>query len=108
MTATGPGSDFEVDVIRVLRSLPPGEVVTYGEIALEAGYPGLSRAVGSLLARSDGTLPGWRVVNASGRLVPGHEAEQARRLRAEGVELDPAGRVPGQRSWGEGRTDQRL
>ncbi len=28
------------------------------------------------------------MVNASGRLVPGHEAEQARRLRAEGVEVD--------------------
>ena len=37
-------------VLAVLRALPEGEVVTYGELALEAGYPGLSRAVGSLLA----------------------------------------------------------
>jgi len=30
-------------------------------------------------------LPWWRVVNSLGRLVPGHEAEQAARLRSEGV-----------------------
>jgi methylated-DNA-protein-cysteine methyltransferase-like protein len=89
VTATGPGSAFEAAVKRVLRAVPKGDVVTYGEVALEAGYPRLSRAVGALLARGDdATLPWWRVVNASGRLVPDHEAEQARRLRAEGVEID--------------------
>ena len=41
-----------------------------------------------------GAYPWWRVVNASGRLVPGHEAEQARRLRTEGVDGRPRrGRV---------------
>jgi hypothetical protein len=34
------------------------------------------------------------VVTSTGRLVPGHEVEHARRLRAEGVEVDDlAGRV---------------
>lgn len=94
MNATGPGSDFEAAVLAVLHGLPPGDVVTYGEVALEAGYPGLSRAVGSLLASGAHPVPWWRVVNASGRLVPGHEAAQADRLRAEGVEVDEvAGRV---------------
>lgn len=88
MTATGPGSEFERAVVAVLRGVRRGEVVTYGEVALEAGYPGLSRAVGTLLARTDAKVPWWRVVNASGRLVPGHEAEQAERLRREGVEVD--------------------
>lgn len=89
MTATGPGSDFAAAVTKLLRALREGDVVTYGELAVEAGYPGLSRAVGTLLARSDDpTIPWWRVVNAAGRLVPGHEAEQARRLRAEGVGVD--------------------
>lgn len=77
--------EFEVAVRRVLGSLQPGEVTTYGEVAAEAGYPGAGRAVGTVLRRSGGTLPWWRVVTASGRLVPGAEAEQARRLRAEGV-----------------------
>lgn len=71
----------------VLLALEPGDVVTYGEVALEAGYPGRSRAVGRILAHSGGTYPWWRVVNAAGRLVPGHEAEQAARLEAEGIEL---------------------
>jgi methylated-DNA-protein-cysteine methyltransferase related protein len=67
--------------------------MTYGEIAREAGYPGAARAVGTLLARSGGMLPWWRVVNASGRLIPGHESEHAKRLRAEGISLTPMGRV---------------
>ena len=67
--------------------------MTYGEIALEAGYPGAARAVGTLLARSGGTLPWWRVVNASGRLIPDHEPEHARRLKAEGVALTASGRI---------------
>ncbi len=69
----------------MLAGLRPGEVVTYGEVAAEAGYPGAARAVGRLLATSDGAHPWWRVVTATGRLVPGHEAEHERRLAAEGV-----------------------
>ncbi len=72
----------------MLRSLQPGEVVTYGEVALEAGRPGAARSVGTFLARSGGAYAWWRVVSASGRLVPGHEAEQTRRLLAEGVAVD--------------------
>jgi len=79
---------WEEAVDRVLRGLQRGDVVTYGEVALEAGRPGAARSVGTILAGSGGQYPWWRVVSASGRLVPGHEAEQARRLRAEGVEVD--------------------
>ncbi len=82
---------FESEVISVLAALAPGEVVSYGEVAAQAGHPGAARAVGNVLRRSSG-LPWWRVVAASGRLVPGHEREQARRLRAEGVEVR-SGRV---------------
>jgi len=78
----------------VLRALGPGEVVSYGEVAMEAGRPGAARSVGAFLAASDGVYCWWRVVSASGRLVPGHEAEQALRLRQEGVAVDEArGRV---------------
>jgi methylated-DNA-protein-cysteine methyltransferase-like protein len=82
------GTELERAIAGVLEALQPGDVVTYGEVAVEAGWPGRSRAVGRLLSQSGGAYPWWRVVNASGRLVPGHEAEQARRLRAEGVEVD--------------------
>ncbi len=86
-----PQSRFEGEVIAVLTALGPGEVVSYGEVAAQAGHPGAARAVGNLLRRTSG-LPWWRVVAASGRLVPGNEHEQARRLRAEGVEVR-SGRV---------------
>ena len=76
---------FDAAVDAVLRGLRPGDVIAYGEVATEAGYPGAARAVGRFLATSGGAYPWWRVVNASGRLAPGKEDEQARRLRAEGV-----------------------
>lgn len=82
-----PEDDLETAVAKVLDALEPGDVVTYGEVALEAGYPGRSRAVGRILSQSGGAYPWWRVVNAAGRLVPGHEEEQARRLAEEGVGL---------------------
>lgn len=83
-----PGDEFTAAVARVLHDLQPGEVVTYGDVAADAGYPGRARAVGRLLAAGDHDVAWWRVVTAGGRLVPGLEEEQARRLRAEGV--DPA------------------
>ncbi len=77
--------EFESAVVAVLCALRPGEVVTYGEVAAEAGYPGAARAVGNILRNSGGSLPWWRVVNASGRLVPGHEIQHAELLAKEGV-----------------------
>jgi methylated-DNA-protein-cysteine methyltransferase related protein len=74
-------------IIDVIRSLREGEVVTYGDIAEDAGYPKLSRLVGRILATTEEDLPWWRVVNSVGRLVPGHEREQAALLRGEGVKV---------------------
>jgi methylated-DNA-protein-cysteine methyltransferase related protein len=74
-------------VTAVIAGIAEGEVMTYGEVALEAGFPGAARAVGNVLGGSDGALPWWRVVTAAGRLAPGHETDQAARLRSEGVAL---------------------
>ncbi|MGA9597284.1 MAG: MGMT family protein, partial [Acidimicrobiia bacterium] len=79
-------ADFTEAVIRVLEALEPGDVMAYGEVATEAGYPGAARAVGNLLRTVPG-LPWWRVVTAGGRLVPGGEQKQSRLLRAEGVRV---------------------
>ena len=78
-------------VLEALGTVGPGEVVTYGELAVEAGAPGQSRLVGRILGEGHPDVPWWRVVNASGRLVPGHEREQRRRLTAEGVEVTDRG-----------------
>lgn len=79
-------SAYRQAVEAAVRSVPAGEVTSYGEIAQEAGHPGTARGVGQILAGSEG-LPWWRVVTAAGRLVPGKEAEHAARLRAEGVTI---------------------
>ena len=81
-----------VNDYEVVEALQPGQVVSYGEVAAEAGAPGAARAVGNLLRRSAG-LPWWRVVAASGRLIPGAETEQRERLEAEGVVFTRSGRV---------------
>ena len=78
--------DFSEEVATVLMRLEPGEVVSYGEVAEEAGFPGAARAVGNLVRTTPG-LPWWRVVARSGRLAPGHEQRQAELLRAEGVTI---------------------
>lgn len=75
---------FEERVIAVIAAIPPGEVMTYGEVAEEAGFPGAARAVGNLLRTTDAALPWWRVVGAGGRLRSPEPAEQARLLRREG------------------------
>ncbi|MDA8331091.1 MAG: MGMT family protein [Candidatus Dormibacteraeota bacterium] len=84
-TATG---DLGSAVAAVLAATHPGEVFTYSQVAALAGRPGSARAVGRVLANSSG-LPWWRVMTASGRLVPGLEVEQAALLRAEGVAAEP-------------------
>jgi methylated-DNA-protein-cysteine methyltransferase-like protein len=80
-------SERDQRILDVIRSLREGEVVTYGDIAEDAGYPKLSRLVGRILATTDEEVPWWRVVNSVGRLVPGHEREQSAILRAEDVHV---------------------
>ncbi len=79
-------NDFTDEVSRVLLELEPGEVISYGEVAEEAGFPGAARAVGNLVRSTPG-LPWWRVVARNGRLAPGHEQRQAQLLRGEGVSV---------------------
>src|SRR2546421_6239407 len=96
--------EFRSRVLAAIRRLHPGEVVSYGDIAAEAGYPGAARAVGAVLAHTtaaDG-LAWWRVVMSTGHLAPGKERDQARRLRAEGVDV-AGGRVVVHRRSGSPR-----
>jgi methylated-DNA-protein-cysteine methyltransferase-like protein len=97
--------DFRRRVIAALATVGPGQVISYGDLAAEAGYPGAARGVGAVLAASapEEGLTWWRVVRADGRLAPGKEADQSRRLRAEGVEVESpalhAGAARGAAGW---------
>lgn len=75
---------FAAAVRDVVARIRPGDVLTYGEVAAEAGYPGAARAVGGCLRSLEG-VPWHRVVGAGHRIVCGSADEQARRLRAEGL-----------------------
>lgn len=83
---------FQQAVVAVVSTLGPGEVLTYAEVALEAGHPGSAQAVANTLRRVP-DLPWWRVVPSTGRLYRTHSPVQAPLLRAEGVEVDDERRV---------------
>ena len=93
----GEGDALEV-IWQVVCSIPRGRVSTYGAVARAAGLPGHARQAGFALrvAPEDLNLPWHRVVGAGGRIVfpsgSREHKEQARRLRAEGVEVK-TGRV---------------
>lgn len=87
----GLSTPFQHDVTRALRAIPRGDVVTYGELAAIAGYPGAQRAVGSVCAgnRFMFLVPCHRVVAADGigRYGSAGVAVKRRLLALEGVEL---------------------
>ncbi|MCA8981862.1 MAG: MGMT family protein [Planctomycetes bacterium] len=90
--------DDRIQRIRAtIDAIPAGRVATYGQVAELAGLPGRARLVGKTLRElEDGTLLPWhRVIGADGRLHTegASAAVQAKRLCAEGVEVDGRGRV---------------
>ncbi|MFH1474402.1 MAG: methylated-DNA--[protein]-cysteine S-methyltransferase [Chloroflexota bacterium] len=65
------GTPFQRRVWEELRTIPPGETVTYGVLAARLGRPGAARAVGSAVARNpiSVVVPCHRVVGADGTLT---------------------------------------
>jgi methylated-DNA-protein-cysteine methyltransferase-like protein len=84
----------------VIRSIPPGSVMTYGDVAKAAGSPKWARRVGyALSACSDPSVPWWRVINAQGRIsrgggrTPEGVDQQRDLLESEGVYIDLEGLI---------------
>ena len=84
----------------VIRKIPQGRVMTYGDVAKAAGCPRWARRVGYALAScNDRSVPWWRVINAQGEISsgggrsPGSAGRQKRMLEAEGVYIDLSGRI---------------
>jgi len=78
-------TSFQLAVAETLRRVPRGEVVTYGELAALAGYPGAQRAAGTFCAhnRFPIVVPCHRVVGAAGIGSYGSQGvEYKRRLLA--------------------------
>lgn len=91
-------SPFARKAKEVIRAVPRGRVVTYGQVAALAGRPRAARAVAWILHSSSVSagLPWHRVINGRGGISlkrgRGFE-EQKKRLIAEGVEVGRGGRV---------------
>jgi len=82
---------FRERVLYLVRAIPPGRVMTYGEVAGWVGSPRAARQVGGVLfglRDEDGDVPWQRVVNASGGISTfkiGAGELQVALLQAEGV-----------------------
>lgn len=79
---------FARRVLAILGRIPPGRVVTYGDVARMAGRPGAARAVGNIMRQADAPgLPYHRVVAAGGRVggYGGTPGLKAALLSAEGL-----------------------
>jgi len=85
--------DFASRVLDVADAIPPGRVMSYGDIAGYLGEAG-PRQVGRVMAAWGGGVPWWRVVHADGSFLAGHEREALARYQDEGTALrrSPAGR----------------
>ena len=55
---TQPLDDFASDVLDTVEAIPPGYVMSYGDIAEYLGRGG-PRQVGRVLATSGGAVPWW-------------------------------------------------
>jgi len=74
---------FKSVVEKVVRRIPRGSTLSYGEVALRAGKPGAARAVVSALHALD-DIPWWRVARKGGSFAPQVAREQEQLLRQEG------------------------
>ncbi|MGI5470750.1 MGMT family protein [Streptomyces sp. CA-132043] len=110
-----PGGELPEYADRVLdlaERIPPGRVMTYGDVAEylnEEGHPDAHpeaggggrrmgpRQVGRVMALYGGAVPWWRVVRADGVLLPGSERRALQHYRTEGTPLREPKRTPGSR-----------
>jgi alkylated DNA nucleotide flippase Atl1 len=83
---TGQPPDFAERVLRVTENIPPGRVMSYGDIAEYLGGAG-PRQVGRVMALWGGGVAWWRVIHADGSFLVGHEREALARYLEEGTPL---------------------
>jgi methylated-DNA-[protein]-cysteine S-methyltransferase len=82
---------FHQRVYEIARAIPPGEVLTYGEVARRLGDPGAARAVGQALGRNPfaPVIPCHRVLAAGGR-SGGFSAEGGAETKLRMLEIEQA------------------
>lgn len=62
-------TEFKEKVRNIVRIIPEGKTMSYGEVAKAAGRPGAARAVGHIMSQNyDPTVPCHRVIRRDGNL----------------------------------------
>jgi len=85
---------FAEQVYELVAQIPPGRVVSYGQIAAMLGSPRGARQVGWAMRNCPEELPWQRVVLADGSIAGGgHAVIRRAMLEAEGISFRPDGRV---------------
>ena len=84
-------------VYKLVRSIPKGRVMTYGQIALILGEGYTARTVGYVMHSADSeSVPWQRVINSQGKCSTGRLTMpvnlQQELLTAEGVQFNAAGK----------------
>ncbi|WP_433605991.1 MGMT family protein [Prescottella agglutinans] len=80
-------TEEQIERVRELvASIPPGRVVTYGDVASAAGLSS-PRTVGWIMRTDASDLPWHRVLGASGRPAPHLAHRQLAKLELEGVPI---------------------
>lgn len=85
---------FKTRVLEIVNATKPGELISYGDVAVLAGRPRAARAVSAVLKANDADCPWHRVVNKKHEVSikdPDLRREQIERLRAEGHVIDTFG-----------------
>lgn len=73
-------SRFAERVRAVVRKIPKGKTMTYGQVAFASGHPGAARAVGMIMKNNyDSTVPCHRVVRADGKIGDYNRGGQERK-----------------------------
>ena len=93
-----PLSDFAEAVLDLVESIPPGRVLSYGDIAELLGRGG-PRAVGTVLARYGSGVPWWRVLRTSGLPPRCHERAALTHYADEGTPVRGGRVVMAQARW---------
>ena len=83
-------------VYEIVRSIPAGKVMTYGQLAILLGEGYTARTVGYVMHGADDGVPWQRVINSQGKCSTGRLTIpidlQQELLEAEGVEFNAAGK----------------
>lgn len=96
VAANAGEAGYNERVFELVRRIPAGQVMTYGQLAEILGEGYTARTVGFAMHAADESVPWHRVINAQGACSTGRVLlplnKQQRMLEAEGIEFDARAR----------------